>query len=195
MAERPTSFSLLDRVARHDQEAWDRLVKLYTPLVYYWCRQGGAQGEDVHDIVQEVFHALSTNLGQFHRDRPGVTFRGWLRGIARHKILDHFKRRSRQPLAEGGSDAFQRIQETPDPLADESEVEGQNELTGLYHRALEMVRSEFEPRSWQAFWRSAVEQQAVVDVAADLGMSEAAVRKAKSRVLRRLKEEVGDLIA
>lgn len=195
MAERPTSFSLLDRVAGHDQEAWDRLVKLYTPLVYYWCRQGGATGEDVHDIVQEVFHALSTNLGQFHRDRPGVTFRGWLRGIARHKILDHFKRRRQQPLAEGGSDAWQRFQETPDPLADTSDADGDAELTGLYHRALEMVRSEFEPRSWQAFWRSAVEQQAVVDVAADLGMTEAAVRKAKSRVLRRLKEEVGDLIA
>jgi RNA polymerase sigma-70 factor (ECF subfamily) len=195
MADQATSFSLLDRAAGHDPDAWARLVKLYTPLVYYWCRRGGVQGEDVHDVVQEVFHALSTHLGQFQRDRPGVTFRGWLRGIAHHKILDHFRRCQRQPLAEGGSDAFRRFQEEPDPLADTDDADAADELSGLYHRALELVRSEFELRSWQAFWRSAVEEQAVADVAADLGMTETAVRKAKSRVLRRLKEEVGDLIA
>jgi hypothetical protein len=37
--------------------------------------------------------------------------------------------------------------------------------------------------------------QAVADVGAALGMSEAAARKSRSRVLRRLKEEAGELIA
>jgi RNA polymerase sigma-70 factor, ECF subfamily len=44
------------------------------------------------------------------------------------------------------------------------------------------------------FWRTTVEDRAPVDLAAELGVTPAAVRKAKSRVLRRLKEEFGELI-
>ena len=62
-------------------------------------------------------------------------------------------------------------------------------------RALDLVRAEFEGRTWQMFWRSAVDGHAVAAIARDLGASAAAVRQAKSRVLRRLKSELGDLIA
>lgn len=55
-----------------------------------------------------------------------------------------------------------------------------------------MVRSEFEDRTWQAFWRVAVEGHATAEVAADLGITANAVRQAKSRVLRRLRQELGD---
>jgi RNA polymerase sigma-70 factor (ECF subfamily) len=65
---------------------------------------------------------------------------------------------------------------------------------GLYRRALELVRAEFEPRTWELFWLTAVEGRPPVDVAAERGLTPAAVRQAKSRVLRRLREEVGDLI-
>jgi RNA polymerase sigma-70 factor (ECF subfamily) len=70
----------------------------------------------------------------------------------------------------------------------------EEELTRLYARALELVRSKFEARTWRAFWRVAVEGQAPAEIAADLGMTAAAVRKAKSRVLLRLREEIGDPI-
>jgi RNA polymerase sigma-70 factor (ECF subfamily) len=59
---------------------------------------------------------------------------------------------------------------------------------------MELVRSEFEAKTWQAFWRAAVDGHPVDMIAADLGVTPAAVRKSKSRVLRRLKEEIGDLI-
>jgi RNA polymerase sigma-70 factor (ECF subfamily) len=194
MAENPTSLSLLERVVSDDQVAWTRLVQLYTPLVYYWCRRGGITGEDVHDVVQDAFQAVATAIGRF-RKQEGGTFRGWLRGITRHKVLDSLKRRQGQPQAEGGSDAYQRIQEAAEVRIDWDDADAEQEVTALYHRALELVRCEFEERTWQAFWRTGVEGQAVARVGADLGMSEVAVRKAKSRVLRRLKEEAGELIA
>jgi RNA polymerase sigma-70 factor (ECF subfamily) len=62
----------------------------------------------------------------------------------------------------------------------------------LFARAFELLRGEFEERTWAAFWRTAVEGQAARDVAADLGMSPGAVRVAKCRVLHRLREELGD---
>jgi len=76
---------------------------------------------------------------------------------------------------------------TTDPTAEE-EAE-----RGLLRRALEMIRDEFEERTWQAFWRTTVDGQAPRDVAADLAMSPGAVRVAKCRVLHRLREELGDL--
>jgi RNA polymerase sigma-70 factor, ECF subfamily len=193
--EQPTPLTLLERVRANDQDAWRRLLHLYRPLVVFWCKDWGVRGPDADDVSQEVFQAVAAGLEGFRRDRAGDTFRGWLRCITRHKVVNHFRRQYRQPRARGGTQAQRNLQkvselETP-PEADDPPAE----VSGLYHRALELVRAEFEGRTWQAFWRAAVEGQAPADIAADLGVTPAAVRKAKSRVLRRLREEVGDLIA
>jgi RNA polymerase sigma-70 factor (ECF subfamily) len=154
------------------------------------------RGADAEDVAQEVFHAATTHLESFRRDRPGDSFHGWLRGITRNMILQHFRRSGRHPKAAGGTDAQLRLQEvevgtTGDSGVDENPAE---ELDGLRRRALELVRAEFEERTWQAFWLTVVEGRSPVDIAADMGVSPAAVRMAKSRVLHRLKEEFGDLI-
>jgi RNA polymerase sigma-70 factor (ECF subfamily) len=61
-------------------------------------------------------------------------------------------------------------------------------------RALQLVQSEFEPRTLQAFWQSTVDGRSTADVAADLGMSPKAVRQAKYRVLNRLRHELDELL-
>ena len=108
-------------------------------------------------------------------------------------MLDLYRRRRNTPFAEGGTDAQLRFQDLAQQEAPLDE-EPQEQVTGLYQRALELVRSEFEERTWQAFWRAAVDCHSPADIAAELGISAAGVRKAKSRVLRRLREEVGDLL-
>jgi RNA polymerase sigma-70 factor (ECF subfamily) len=70
----------------------------------------------------------------------------------------------------------------------------QAEVGQLHRRAVEQVRGEFEERTWRAFWMTAVEGRSPADLAAELGMTPTAIRQAKSRVLRRLKQEMGDLI-
>jgi RNA polymerase sigma-70 factor (ECF subfamily) len=67
-------------------------------------------------------------------------------------------------------------------------------MDGLRRRALEMVRSEFEERTWSAFWQTVVHGRSPVDIAVEMGITPNAVRAAKSRILRRLKETFGDLI-
>jgi RNA polymerase sigma-70 factor (ECF subfamily) len=64
----------------------------------------------------------------------------------------------------------------------------------LFHQALGLIRDEFEQRTWQAFWRMAVDNRTSAEVAGELGMTTNAVRMAKSRVLRRLREELGELV-
>ena len=187
-----TSLTLLQRLRENEADAWQRLVRLYGPLVRYWCVQGGLGPEDADDVSQEVFQAVARGLGNFRRDRPGDTFRGWLRGITRNKML-HFRRDNRGARADGGTDAHRRLHAVADsPPPEEDDPAG--ELNALYRRGLELVRGEFEERTWQAFWLTAVEGRPAGDVAADLAVSAAAVRKAKSRVLHRLKEELGELL-
>ncbi len=95
----------------------------------------------------------------------------------------------------GGTDLQNRLQQVPAP-ADEVELsESPDDVAGLYRRALKQVQQEFEDRTWTAFWRVTVEDRLPAEVASELGITANAVRQAKSRVLRRLKEEMGELIA
>lgn len=189
------SRSLLERVKRAEPEAWDRLVTLYAPLVFHWCRSWGLREQDAADIFQEVFQAVAVHIGGFRKERAGDTFRGWLRIITRNKIHDHFRRRGREPEGVGGSEAQAQLAELPAPEASESSsLAEENVERGLVARALELVRPEFAERTWQAFWRTAIEGRSAPEVAAELSMSAGAVRVAKSRVLQRLREELGDLI-
>jgi RNA polymerase sigma-70 factor (ECF subfamily) len=191
-AGEPTSLTLLERLRAREQDAWSRMLHLYTPLVQAWCRHQGIEGADADDVAQEVFQAVATGLEQFHKERPGDTFRGWLRGITRHKLMDFFRRRSTQPQAQGGTAAGEQLQQVPQPDVTLPE-ETPQQLAELYQHAIELVQSEFEANTWRAFCRTAVDGQAPADVGSELGMSPAAVRMAKSRVLHRLKQEIGDL--
>ncbi len=177
----------------NDQDAWRRLVNLYSPLVGHWFRQWGAAPDDVPDLLQEVFSSVSRHLSSYRSDGPGSSFRGWIRTIARNKFLDHV--RARSTPAEGGTEARVRLEGVVDTdiLPDASDSD--SEITELYLRALDQVRAQFEERTWRAFWLVAMERRGTADVAAELGLSPNSVRQARSRVLRRLKQELGELIA
>ena len=188
-----THRSLLQRARGRDPAAWERMVALYGPLVLGWCRGWGLREEDAADVFQEVFQAVAAHLGSFRRDRSGDTFRGWLRTITRNKVTDLHRRQDREPAAAGGSEARVRLAQVPQATPAEGSAEDDGAVRGLLHRALEMIRGEFEPRTWEAFWQTAVEGRAAADVGAELGMSPGAVRVAKSRVLHRLRAELGEL--
>ena len=116
-----TSLSLLERVKAQDAVAWRRLVDLYGPLLLSWFRRCGVEGEDANDLQQEVFAAVAANIAGFRRERPGDTFRGWLRVVARNQIRLHFRRKAHRPQAAGGTAAQVRFQELPDENADDTD--------------------------------------------------------------------------
>src|SRR5262245_54470898 len=188
-----TSLSLLARVRAGQSSAWERLVDLYAPLVYHWCRRCDLSPEDTADVFQEVFRAVAEHLASFRRDRAGDTFRGWLRTITRNKVRDHFRRRQGEPAAAGGSDARRLLLAVPDQALDGPDPSEEGLVSRQLHRTLEAIRGEFEERTWQAFWWVQMEERSPGDVAVQLGMTPAAVRKARYRVLNRLREELEGL--
>ncbi|MGE0607917.1 MAG: RNA polymerase sigma factor [Pirellulales bacterium] len=190
-----TSRSLLAGARQDLPAAWERLVRLYAPLAASWCRRWGVAEQDIGDLLQEVFSAVAGHLDQFRKERPADTFRGWLATIARNKVRDHFRRRAGEPSAAGGSEAAQWMRQVLDPRDADDELPDPTDdvlLDDLLKAALESIRGEFHQNTWHAFWGVVVEGRAAADVAADLHMKPGAVRVAKSRVLLRLRKELGD---
>jgi RNA polymerase sigma-70 factor (ECF subfamily) len=181
-----TSATFIGRVQGDDPLAWDRLVKLYGPLMERWCRRWGLQSHDAADVLQEVFQSLAVHVREFRKQRAHDTFRGWLRVITRNKVLDHFRRLGREPAGVGGSDALNRLVGIAGVADDDSSDDPGDEAI-LLERALNLIRHEFADQTWQAFWRTTVDDLPATEVAAQLAMTSGAVRVAKSRVLKRLR--------
>jgi RNA polymerase sigma-70 factor, ECF subfamily len=188
-----TSSSLLEQVRARAPEVWERLVDLYTPLIYRWCRQAGLLPDDAADVVQEVLVSVARSIGEFRGAGPSGSFRAWLRGITRHRLLDLFRRRQGSPQARGGTEAqieFLQVAELVETSA-AGRPSGQGDA--LWRRVLDLVRADFEDRTWQAFWRVVVDARTPAETASELGMTLHAVYKAKSRVLRRIRDQLGEL--
>lgn len=189
------SSSLLVRVQAREPAAWERLVQLYSPLVWRWCQAERLQRADIEDVGQEIFQAVWRSIETFHRERPTDTFRGWLRVITRNKIVDFYRRRQATETPVGGSDALTLAQEVVDSAPVDPDTETDNaEVSLLHRRAVGLIRAEFQEKTWLAFQALAVEDRSPREVAVELGMSVGAVYSAKSRVLKRLHDEFADLL-
>jgi RNA polymerase sigma-70 factor (ECF subfamily) len=190
-----TSRTLLERLKADEAAAWERLISLYGPLVFHWCRRWDLRDHDIADVLQEVFQTVVSHITAFRKERKGDSFRGWLRRITQNKVLDHFRRLGREPRGVGGSEAQMRLSELPAPQVCEADSDDDEAAErGLLRRALELIRRDFEEQTWQAFWQTAVEGRSTRDVADALAMSPGAIRVAKCRVLHRLRSELGDIL-
>jgi RNA polymerase sigma-70 factor (ECF subfamily) len=139
--------------------------------------------QDEKDVAQEVFLEVFKKLGSFIKDGEPAAFRRWLYAITRNKVLEYW-RRVRQPDSVKIS--------APDPPPDDSSEVAEDsvpERVLLLRHLVKLIRREFEPRTWDAFWRVACEGSSAEDVAKELDMRVGAVYTAKSRVLKRLREE------
>lgn len=177
-----TQTSLIRQAQRGDSASWSLLVEWAGPLVFFWCRRSGLPREDLEDVFQEIFAKIARNLDRFHLDSPDRSFRGWILTITRNTLVDHARKRAKQIRGTGGSDAYQRLQNLQDV-----DLSSQDEPRGPLRPLVESIRAEFSERVWNAFWLTAVEGHNATEAAQRLNMSALAVRKAKSRVLARLR--------
>jgi RNA polymerase sigma-70 factor (ECF subfamily) len=179
-----TSASLIERLrqpAAH--EAWTRFVKLYTPLLYSWAGRLGLSTEDAADLVQEVLTLLVQKLPAFAYD-PNLRFRGWLWTLTLNQCRAGQRRKALPLQTDPGRLASVAA---ADEVEEVDEAEYRHYLVG---RVLQLMQSEFHEGTWRAFWESVAEDRPATEVAERLGVSVAAVYAAKSRVLRRLREEL-----
>jgi RNA polymerase sigma-70 factor (ECF subfamily) len=185
-----TRTSLIVRLRdRSDQAAWAEFVEVYRPVIYRLACRRGLQHADAEDLVQQVLSAVA---GAIHRWQPDETrgrFRTWLHCITRNLIINRLTRSA--PDRATGDEAVQDLLDQQaafeGPDSQLLRVEYRREV---FHWAARQIRGEFGLDTWLAFWRTAVEGQAVEGVAAQMGKKPGAVYAARGRVMRRLKEKV-----
>jgi RNA polymerase sigma-70 factor (ECF subfamily) len=184
-----TPVSLLERLRQSSDAApWGRFVELYTPLLFYWARRLGLQESDAADLVQEVFAVLVQELPTFTYE-PARRFRGWLWTITRNKWRERRRRLAARPAAAGDAGLDRAL--TPAPVEELDEAEYRKYLVD---RALQLMQADFQPVTWKACWEYVVNGRPAAEVAAELGITANGVHLAKSRVLRRLREELSGLL-
>ena len=189
-----TRTSLLSRARRHDPAAWGELVELYGPLVAHWCRRCDLDVHASADVIQDVFSAVSQALDRFQPANREGAFRAWLWTITRNKIRDWIRREQRHPAGGGGSTALRSIHAFRDETSvPDDEPSDDRQINALVLRGLQQVRGEFADRTWRMFERNVIEGIDSAQVAQEFDVTSATVRKTRSRILRRLREHLGDL--
>jgi RNA polymerase sigma factor (sigma-70 family) len=189
-----TRPSLLIRLRdARDQQAWSLFLEIYQPLIHRLARRRGLQEADAREVTQEVLLAVSGSIERWEADPARGTFRGWLTTVARNLVVNFLIRQGRHPRGSGDSDVKRRLDEQPAPEGEASAFFDLEAKRQTFHWAAEQIREEFREATWQAFWKTAVDDVAVNEVARELKITVGSVYVARSRVMKRLREKIEEV--
>jgi RNA polymerase sigma-70 factor (ECF subfamily) len=189
-----TSVSLLERLAGAPTDAdWRRLDELYRPLLRGWVARVGVPASDVDDLVQDVLLVVVRKISGFERRGQGA-FRTWLRTILANRVGDYFSKQKHLPTATGDSDFLRRLDKLESPDSALSRLWDREHDEHVAAALIKRVQGDFSPVTWEAFRRHVTKGEPAVEVAKALDLSLNSVLLAKSRVLKRLRQELAGLV-
>jgi RNA polymerase sigma-70 factor (ECF subfamily) len=188
-----TRLTLLQQAGGGQTEAWMELDRLYRPFIRGWFRSHRLPPADADDLTQVVLSALLQELPAFEHSGRAGAFRTWLRTVCLHRLLEYRRAEQLRGRAVGGS-AFQERLQAVETTAADSDAWDREHDRAILRNLLLRISGEFEPDTVEAFERLAMNGETASEVASALRMSVGSVYVAKSRVLRRLREEGARLI-
>ncbi len=202
-----TRASFVERLRDwRDETTWGQFLSRYGKLVHRVALRAGLREDEADEVVQETALAVARKMPEFEY-RPGqCSFEGWVRRMARLRIMDQLRRRGREArvghvdgvgcvTARGGDPGSGTGEErswmaepcvTPDD--DAAWMEAWKEM--LLGRALERVRLAATPEHYQIFFMTVMEDRPGADVARILDVSLAQVYVVRHRLMGRLQREV-----
>lgn len=142
-------------------------------------------------MVQEILMAVAREMPNFEYDSSKGSFRGWLRTILSHRVLNYRRASHSMPTQPVDEDLLQKL---ADPTSDLSRAWEEEHDRHVVARLLETVRPEFGDSVWQAFVQVVLDGERPCEVAASLGMSIESVYQARSRVVACLRKHAGGLL-
>lgn len=193
MASTPVSLLERLRVASPDATDWHRLHEIYLPMIRRWLARVPGLGDDSQDLAQEVLVVVFKELADFERQREG-SFRAWLRKVTINRTRNYWKQLRRRPNPAGGTAADDFLTQFEDPAGALAQEWDQEHDQLVLQKLLDVVKPDFSSQVWEGFQRFAIDGLPAARVAAQLGVTENAVLPAKSRIMKRLREEAAGLI-
>ena len=166
------------------QERWQEFEQVYKPLLVFWMKKKNVPASAKDEVLQECWISAFKAIGKFERDSDKGSFRGWLRTIVHRRVADYFRS---LPKDQAVPQEWLNDIVTPEQMDAEELEEEKEALREIEARALEVIRSTTKEQTWKMFWMRVVEKVPTSEIAKQFGVSEAAVRMAKQRVVKRLK--------
>lgn len=183
-----TPKSLMERLSDPlDLDAREKFALHCQRPITVFAKKLGVPRDEIPDFVQTVFHRIFKNIAKFKYDKSKGRFRGWLFTLMRNQRREDL--RKRRPQDDG-----QDVEELADPDAPALELELAEFHQHIVRQALRVMRSDFEESTWRACWESVVSDKSADEIAKELGITRNAVYKARSNVLRRLRQELAGIL-
>ena len=173
-----------------DKESWSAFVELYAPLVHAFLRKRGVQDADASDLTQEVLVSVAGAIDSFEYDPQRCSFRHWLFTIVDNRLRNFWRQLNTGCRGSGGTEAYDLLASQPQSNNGHDAEWDQTCERHLFQIAADQVRGDFTEATWSAFWQTAIEKRPGKDVAAELGISVAAVCMSKRRVIARIREQL-----
>jgi RNA polymerase sigma-70 factor (ECF subfamily) len=169
---------LLDRIEQGESDLFINVVRRYElPLRSYLAGQLYNMSE-VDDLAQDVFVTAYRDLSSFRR---GEDFGAWLRGIARHRLLAHFRSQHRRATA------TQRFQEEVARIAaQELELSAERNASGRLERLLHCISR--LPEKFRRIVHAGLDGMRPAALADDLGTTVPAIYQLHYRANQLLRE-------
>lgn len=184
-----TRTSLLLRVRNPgNQEAWSEFVAIYAPVIERMALRRGLQPADAEDLVQQVMVSISKAVERRPHDPERAKFRTWLRRVAENAILNALTRR-KPDVGSGRTDFVELLAQHSAPAGDSALLRRECEEQ-VFRWAADEIRPEFATETWDAFWSTAVVGEDCETVAARLRKNVGSIYAARSRVMKRLRDQV-----
>lgn len=185
-----TQWSLIVRLQDpRDQEAWMTFSENYHAAIMQSLLRKGLMQQDAEDIAQQVMMSVANTLSKRPHDPDRAKFRTWLERVIRNAAINALRDSSKRVVAKGGTDSLVQLSSLPSQ-DDSSELLAQEYQNQLVRIASKAIEGEFQPDTWQMFWRSTVLGQSIEQVANALGKQVGSVYASRSRVMRRLRMEI-----
>jgi len=186
-----TSLSLLEQIRQEsDADAWERFVIVYTPWLTWVVRHASVSANDADDLRQDVLAVVFQEIGGFQHNGQTGAFRRWLRNIVLNRLRSHWRKRRTFEQLESTSE----LRAVADPFPDLEAMWEREHDRHVTEALLKLVEPAFTQSTWLAFRRQVLHGLRAEEVASELGISVNAALLAKSRVLRRLRDEAAGLI-
>lgn len=184
-----TDGALLERLGNWaDHAAWAEFVRRYEGLIGRVIGSFRFDNATTEEIRQRIWIELAGRMRGYRYD-PSRRFRAWLTRLCRSRALDHWRRREIDRARE--SDEAPR--EFPAPELSEDEETLPPDLLLRAVQVQEAVKARVDARTWSVFWRIAVEDEPIAEVAESAGISYAAAFASQKRVRRMLREEAAKI--
>lgn len=186
-----TRVSLILRLHNpKDAEAWEEFVLIYQPFILRIAQRLGMSDANAADASQNTLTRLTEVVHQWSPSKTNATFRGWLYRVARNCMLRQFEKENKHMRllqSEVSREYFDQLSAEPKGGESVYQLEFQRQV---FASAAENIRSQIRHNYWQAFWLTYVKNRDIKEVAHMLKINVSTVYVARSRVLKRIRNEV-----